>query len=94
MSFGREFEHAMANHIAEGGDFAWNAERGTTIAFKQTGRNMVEIAVAHCNVNDTFDEAVGKAIALDNFIDCHTIMVRLEDDEDIDWLMQNYAEIL
>lgn len=94
MGFGREFEIAKSNFIAEGGDFAWNAERGTAIAFKQTGRNMVEIAVAHCNVNDSFDDGIGRAIALDSFMDCHTIMVRLEDDEDIDWLMQNYAEIL
>lgn len=74
--FGSDFETQHATFKASGGQFLYTSQRGkmVTAAYRKKG-NMVEVAVAHCNPKDEPDETIGKAIALQHFVNGNTIQI-------------------
>lgn len=76
--FGNDFETQHSLFKAAGGKFHVLAEKGrmVTAAYIKRGGDMNEVAVAHCNPNDEADETIGKAIALQHFVNGNTVKVR------------------
>lgn len=77
MSFGISFERAMCEFREIGGRFMSN-DMDTVVAFVEKG-NTVEFATAICAPHDTFNPAVGSAIALERFFDGERVTMRRED---------------
>jgi hypothetical protein len=58
----------------------FGSARGMTIAFRDTGKPVIEISTALCKNGDTFAKKVGTYVAVQNFLSGHTIRVPINRD--------------
>lgn len=63
---------------------------GFTIAYRYANGykscKMIELAVSHCSVGDTFNKKIGRALAISNFTNGRTITVPANADRDREML--------
>lgn len=74
--FGAEFEVAFREFVAVGG-FIVSNDTDTVIAAVCRG-DTVEFSTAVCAPHDTFNSAVGTAIAVERFLNAETVTLRRE----------------